>query len=67
MYVCWDFMLSYSKIFYDFVMRIFWPKDIDIIRECVARGDFEAYPFDYDPTDPNRPKSVLIPVTLFIE
>lgn len=44
------------RFFYDFVMRIFWPKDIDIIRECVARGDFEAYPFDYDPTDPNRPK-----------
>ncbi|KAK6892469.1 Phospholipid-transporting ATPase DNF1 [Candida tropicalis] len=44
------------RFFYDFVTRIFWPKDIDIIRECVQRGDFAAYPIDYDPTDPNRPK-----------
>jgi phospholipid-translocating P-type ATPase (flippase) len=44
------------RFFYDFVTRIFWPRDIDIIRECVARGDFAAYPADYDPTDPNRPK-----------
>ncbi|KAI5956561.1 DNF1 [Candida jiufengensis] len=44
------------RFFYDFVQKIFWPKDIDIIRECVQRGDFAAYPFNYDPTDPNRQK-----------
>ncbi|KAG7663499.1 DNF1 [[Candida] subhashii] len=44
------------RFFYDFVQKIFWPKDIDIIRECVVRGDFDAYPFDYDPTDPDRVK-----------
>ncbi|EGW31952.1 uncharacterized protein SPAPADRAFT_152194 [Spathaspora passalidarum NRRL Y-27907] len=44
------------RFFYDFVQRIFWPRDVDIIRECVQRGDFDAYPFDYDPTDPNRVK-----------
>ncbi|CAK7896779.1 phospholipid-transporting ATPase Dnf1p [[Candida] anglica] len=41
---------------YDICQKIFWPKDIDIIRECVNRGDFDAYPIDYDPTDPNRVK-----------
>ncbi|RLV95122.1 Phospholipid-transporting ATPase DNF1 [Spathaspora sp. JA1] len=44
------------RFFYDFVQKIFWPRDIDIIRECVQRGDFDPYPFDYDPTDPNRIK-----------
>ncbi|ODV64783.1 phospholipid transporting ATPase [Hyphopichia burtonii NRRL Y-1933] len=44
------------RFFYDFVQRIYWPKDVDIIRECQARGDFDAYPEDYDPTDPKRPK-----------
>ena len=32
------------------------PKDIDIIRECWVRGDFDHYPENYDPTDPDRPK-----------
>ena len=36
------------------VQKLFWPKDIDIIRECVQRGDFAAYPIGYDPTDPNK-------------
>ncbi|CAI5759985.1 unnamed protein product [Candida verbasci] len=44
------------RFFYDFVQKIFWPKDIDIIRECILRGDFDAYPLDYDPTDPDRQK-----------
>lgn len=44
------------RFFYDFVQKIYWPKDIDIIRECQQRGDFDVYPEDYDPTDPNRPK-----------
>lgn len=44
------------RFFYDFVQKFFWPKDADIIRECVQRGDFAAYPEDYDPTDPNRQK-----------
>ncbi|EGV62433.1 phospholipid-translocating P-type ATPase [Yamadazyma tenuis ATCC 10573] len=41
---------------YDFTQRIFWPKDVDIVRECWLRGDFDAYPEDYDPTDPNKVK-----------
>ncbi|KAI5957830.1 DNF1 [Candida theae] len=44
------------RFFYDFVQKFFWPTDADIIRECVQRGDFAAYPEDYDPTDPNRQK-----------
>ncbi|KAG5418625.1 DNF1 [Candida metapsilosis] len=44
------------RFFYDFVQKFFWPTDSDIIRECVQRGDFAAYPEDYDPTDPNRQK-----------
>ncbi|KAK6458773.1 phospholipid transporting ATPase [Scheffersomyces xylosifermentans] len=44
------------RFFYDFVQKIYWPKDVDVIRECVNRGDFDAYPFDYDPTDPHRIK-----------
>ncbi|GMG32203.1 unnamed protein product [Ambrosiozyma monospora] len=41
---------------YDSYQKLFYPKDIDIIRECVVNGDFSRYPTDYDPTDPNRPK-----------
>lgn len=41
---------------YDFVMTLHWPKDVDIVRECASRGDFDMYPEDYDPTDPNRIK-----------
>lgn len=44
------------RFFYDFSRKIFWPKDVDIIRECEQRGDFAAYPENYDPTDPNRVK-----------
>ena len=44
------------RFFYDVLQRHFFPQDIDLIRECVQRGDFDAYPEDYDPTDPNRPK-----------
>jgi len=34
----------------------FYPKDVTIIREMWARGDYDQYPKGYDPTDPNRPK-----------
>lgn len=44
------------RFFYDFVQKLYWPKDIDIIRECVKLGNFDAYPEDYDPTDPNKVK-----------
>lgn len=44
------------RFFYDVLQRHFYPKDVDIIRECVQRGDFAAYPETYDPTDPDRPK-----------
>lgn len=39
---------------YDSIMRLYYPKDSDIVRECVKRGDYSMYPRDYDPTDPNR-------------
>ncbi|CUM68329.1 uncharacterized protein PRCAT00006051001 [Priceomyces carsonii] len=44
------------RVTYDFLQKVIFPKDIDLIRECVNRGDFDAYPENYDPTDPNRPK-----------
>ena len=44
------------RFFYDILQKAYRPKDVDIIRECVLRGDFDAYPDTYDPTDPNRPK-----------
>ncbi|QEU59569.1 Dnf1/Dnf2 [Kluyveromyces lactis] len=40
----------------DTFIRTYRPKDIDIIRECWKRGDFDHYPEGYDPTDPDRPK-----------
>ncbi|CAH6719200.1 phospholipid-transporting ATPase Dnf2p [[Candida] jaroonii] len=44
------------RFFYDVLQAIYWPKDINIIRECVQKGDFDIYPEDYDPTDPNKIK-----------
>ncbi|GMM36375.1 aminophospholipid-translocating P4-type ATPase [Saccharomycopsis crataegensis] len=41
---------------YDSLQRLLNPKDIDIIRECAARGDFSQYPDDYDPTDLSKKK-----------
>ncbi|KAG7797161.1 hypothetical protein KL929_002867 [Ogataea haglerorum] len=41
---------------YDFTCKLWYPKDIDIIREAVAKGDFDQYHEDYDPTDPDRAK-----------
>ncbi|CCE62010.1 hypothetical protein TPHA_0B03400 [Tetrapisispora phaffii CBS 4417] len=40
---------------YDVFLKLFYPSDVDIIREMWARGDFNQYPQGYDPTDPNRP------------
>lgn len=40
----------------DCFQKLYWPKDVDIIRECFNRGDFDQYPRNYDPTDPDRPK-----------
>lgn len=44
------------RLVYDFLQKLYFPKDVDVIRECVLRGDFAQYPQDYDPTDPNRSK-----------
>lgn len=44
------------RFLYDFLRVIYYPRDIDIIRECWKRGDFDAYPEGYDPTDPNKAK-----------
>lgn len=41
---------------FDIFRKMHRPKDIDIIRECWVRGDFDHYPENYDPTDPDRPK-----------
>ncbi|AET40303.1 aminophospholipid-translocating P4-type ATPase DNF1 Ecym_5564 [Eremothecium cymbalariae DBVPG len=39
---------------FDVFRKLFFPRDIDIIRECWARGQFRNYPEGYDPTDPER-------------
>ncbi|SGZ57242.1 CIC11C00000002623 [Sungouiella intermedia] len=36
---------------YDFLLRNFKPRDIDIIREQVRAGEFKDYPQGYDPTN----------------
>ncbi|SCU85849.1 LANO_0C05688g1_1 [Lachancea nothofagi CBS 11611] len=41
---------------FDVMQKMFFPKDIDIIREYWLQGHFDQYPIDYDPTDPDRPK-----------
>ena len=41
---------------FDVFQKMFFPKDIDIIREFWVQGHFDQYPEDYDPTDPNRPQ-----------
>ncbi|CCH61473.1 hypothetical protein TBLA_0E04190 [Henningerozyma blattae CBS 6284] len=41
---------------YDTIQRIFYPKDVEIVREMWKRGDFDHYPQGYDPTDPLRPR-----------
>ena len=42
------------RAIYDIIQKFYFPKDSDIIRECVQRGEYDIYPEDYDPTDPNR-------------
>lgn len=44
------------RFFFDVLKGHFFPRDIDLIRECVQRGDFDGYPDNYDPCDPSRPK-----------
>lgn len=39
---------------FTFVTKFFNPTDVDIIRECYIKGDFDGYPDNYDPTDPKR-------------
>ncbi|CAR25220.1 aminophospholipid-translocating P4-type ATPase DNF1 [Lachancea thermotolerans CBS 6340] len=41
---------------FDVFQKLFFPRDIDIIREFWKEGHFDQYPPDYDPTDPNRPQ-----------
>lgn len=41
---------------WDCFQKLFYPNDVDIIREMVKRGDFTMYPTGYDPTDPLRPR-----------
>ena len=36
---------------YDFLNSNFRPSDVEIIREQVRKGEFDEYPFGYDPTD----------------
>ncbi|KAH3678349.1 hypothetical protein WICMUC_001582 [Wickerhamomyces mucosus] len=40
----------------DVYAKVYQPKDSDIIRELVLKGEFDQYPENYDPTDPNRVK-----------
>lgn len=44
------------RLTYDVILNIFKPRDVDIIRECILRGDFKHYPPDYDPTDTDQTK-----------
>lgn len=44
----------FPRFCFDSIRRVYFPRDADIIRECVKRGDYAKYPTDYDPTDPNR-------------
>ena len=39
------------RFVHDFLKRNFFPKDIDIIRERAAVGDYKDYPSGYDPTN----------------
>lgn len=41
----------WPRFTYDFLMRHFRPKDVDIIRERMRDGAYQNYPTDYDPTD----------------
>lgn len=41
------------RFLYDFWFRNFSPRDIDIIRERAAAGDYKDYPEAYDPTNPD--------------
>lgn len=36
---------------YDFLLRNFKPRDVDIVREQVKAGEFKDYPDSYDPTN----------------
>ncbi|SCV00398.1 LAME_0G09450g1_1 [Lachancea meyersii CBS 8951] len=40
---------------FDVVQKLFFPRDVDIIREYWLKGHFDQYPEGYDPTDPDRP------------
>lgn len=59
------------RFVYDIIQKFYFPGDSDIIRECVQRGDFDQYPVDYDPTDPNRitiePKKENVGMTTVVE
>ncbi|KAL6927025.1 phospholipid transporting ATPase [Hanseniaspora valbyensis] len=46
------------RFLYDVMRKMFFPRDIDIIRECWKKGEYDQYPMGYDPTDPNRKKIV---------
>lgn len=41
----------WPRFTYDFLMRHFNPKDVDIIRERMRDGAYQNYPVDYDPTN----------------
>lgn len=41
----------------DIVQKLLYPKDCDIIRECVKNDIYDQYPDHYDPTDPERLQS----------
>ncbi|SCU87370.1 LAFA_0E06326g1_1 [Lachancea sp. 'fantastica'] len=41
---------------FDVFQKIFFPKDVDIIREYWLTGHFDSYSDGYDPTDPDRSK-----------
>lgn len=50
------FFCLFPRFTYDCFMKLIYPNDVDIIREMSVRGDYDHYPRDYDPTDPDKPK-----------
>lgn len=42
------------RAIYDIIQKFYFPKDSDIVRECVQKGEYDRYPENYDPTDPKR-------------
>lgn len=50
------FFCLIPRFFCDCLQKLLYPNDVDIVREMWQQGQFDKYPEDYDPTDPNASK-----------